>query len=509
MDGSGLWRAPQPGRVQQFGDACFDAAAQRLTVNGISVEIEQQPRALLALLLSRGGEMVSKEELLDTLWAGRIVTEASLTKCVGRLRAALGDGDHKLIRTVHGQGYRLDAPVTVQDRSDLAPAAAMPAAPAIAPPAAGVLATPAMAVASATAKLPRWLLVTAAGGCLLLLTFAVTRPDRPVRSPPPVPPQARALYMKGLQDWSERTPASLSHAVEEFTAALRLDPDYAQAEAGLASCYNLLPEFTAMPATQAYALAKGAATRAIALQPDLATAHAAYAFALFWGDWNFAEARREYDRALQLAPDNAAIHHWYATSLDALGAHDPALAQIERALELDPNSVAIRADRGLILFNGGRVKEAIAVLDALAIQAPGFLSTHHYLADIAFARGDDVGYLREELLYARQRHDGAGEAVALAAQQGQQAGGRAGFLRALLDARLAGYAAGTNSAADVASTYALLGDLPQALGYLSLAIDRHDECAIFLLNDPAWRPFRTNAAFARMLARLHLDRPFD
>jgi non-specific serine/threonine protein kinase len=113
-------------RLWRFGDACFDEAARTLVVAGSEVEIERRPLDLLALLLDHTGEVVTKGELLDALWPDREVTEASLAKCVSRLRAALGDADNMLVRTVHGYGYRFVGPVTVEDigpRATLLPAA--------------------------------------------------------------------------------------------------------------------------------------------------------------------------------------------------------------------------------------------------------------------------------------------------------------------------------------------------------------------------------------------------
>ena len=313
--------------------------------------------------------------------------------------------------------------------------------------------------------------------------------------------------MSGLQDWAQRTPAGLTRAVEEFTQALRLSPGYAEAYVGLATCYNLLPEYAAMPGAQAYPLARAAAARAVALRPDLAAAHAAYAFALFWGDWDFTGAMAEYDRALRLAPDNPAIQHWVATSLDDLGKHNEALAHIERALELDPASQSIQADRGLILFNGGAVAQARAVLTALEASAPDFLPSHNYLADMALAAGDDATYLREKGIHLRLQHDTAGAAILQAAQAGYASGGRAGMRRAILAARLAAYTAGTLPAIDVARGFADIGDEPKALAYLSLAIDRHDPSVIALLNDPEFRRYLADKAMVPLLARLGMTLP--
>jgi non-specific serine/threonine protein kinase len=98
----------------RFGNSCFDAASLVLTVAGQEVDLERRPLELLALLLSHAGEVVTKDEIIAALWADRDVTEASLTKCMARLRRALSDTDHTVIHTVHGYGYRFAEPVTVE-----------------------------------------------------------------------------------------------------------------------------------------------------------------------------------------------------------------------------------------------------------------------------------------------------------------------------------------------------------------------------------------------------------
>ena len=101
-------------RLWRFGNAAFDEQALTLSVAGAEVDLERRPLELLALLLEHAGEVVTKDEILDALWPDRDISEASLTKCVARLRSALADEDHTLIRTAHGFGYRFAAPVTVQ-----------------------------------------------------------------------------------------------------------------------------------------------------------------------------------------------------------------------------------------------------------------------------------------------------------------------------------------------------------------------------------------------------------
>jgi tetratricopeptide (TPR) repeat protein len=206
-------------------------------------------------------------------------------------------------------------------------------------PATPPAALPANAALPGAAK-RRWRLAVPFAALAALLAFILDHTFRPQAAAPP-PPAARALYLHGLQDWAQRTPASLNAAVDEFSAAIRIDASYAEAYVGLANCYNLLREFAVMPGAQAYSLAKSAAARAIALQPGLASAHSAYAFALVFGDWNFPEGRREFQRALRLDPNNAGIHHWYATALMALNDRQSALVELDRAAELAPDSLSI------------------------------------------------------------------------------------------------------------------------------------------------------------------------
>lgn len=87
----------------------------RISVGGAMPEIERRPLLLLALLLRHAGEVVTKGEIFEALWPDRIVTDASLTKCMARLRQAIADEEQSFIKTVHGFGYRFAAPVRVEE----------------------------------------------------------------------------------------------------------------------------------------------------------------------------------------------------------------------------------------------------------------------------------------------------------------------------------------------------------------------------------------------------------
>ena len=122
-------------------------------------------------------------------------------------------------------------------------------------------------------------------------------------------PEARDFYLKGRYEWDKRTPESLNQAVDYFTQAIVHDPNYAQAYVGLADCYNLLREYSAMPPEEAYPRALAAAKKAVELDDSSADAHTSLAFATFYGSFDAAGAEREFRRALALNPSDARAHH--------------------------------------------------------------------------------------------------------------------------------------------------------------------------------------------------------
>src|SRR5271168_2594068 len=226
-------------------------------------------------------------------------------------------------------------------------------------------------------------------GSFLAFSFGHREPRFKNALAAPQPPSAEAqdLYLKGRYHFEKRTPDDLNQAVDFFTQAIVHDPGYAAPYVGLADSYNLLREFSVMPPQEAFPRARAAAAKAVELDPNSAEAHNSLAFASFWGFFDVATADREFKRAIELNPALPRAHHWYATFLVETGRTQEALAEIERARQLDPSSTPILADKGCILTVAGKTEEARTLLMQLAASQPSlFLHTATWQRTFTFAR---------------------------------------------------------------------------------------------------------------------------
>ncbi len=314
-------------------------------------------------------------------------------------------------------------------------------------------------------------------------------------------PQARDLYLKGRYYWNKRTADDLTQAVDYFTQAIVRDPGYAEAYVGLAECYNLLPEYTRMPASEAFPRALAAAQKAVELDDRSSEAHASLAFALFYGKWNVTGADREFHRAVELDPNNAVAHHWYATYLMTVRRFSESLAEIEQARTLDPSSTSVLADKGGILFMAGREEQAITLLKQMEATEPSFVSPHRYLTMVYLARRDYPNFLAESKQEALLLHDRVELAITAEAAKGFAQGER-GLLQSMLQAQKKFYDQGLLPPSTLAGTYALLDNKDEAFRYLRIACDQHDRWLIYLENLVAFKVLRDDPRYRELLGRM-------
>ncbi len=200
--------------------------------------------------------------------------------------------------------------------------------------------------------------------------------------------EAYELYLKGRFFWNKRTGPDLRKAIAYFNQAIAKDPNYALAYAGLADAYVLLPPYGAASALESFPQAEAAAKKALELDDALAEAHTSLAQVLLCYDFDFEGSTREFERAIALNPNYATAHHWYGSGPPlSLGEFDRAIAELKRAQQLDPLSLIINADLGSGFVTARRYDDAIAQLRKTIEMDPHFYYAHWNLGEALELKG--------------------------------------------------------------------------------------------------------------------------
>jgi tetratricopeptide (TPR) repeat protein len=187
--------------------------------------------------------------------------------------------------------------------------------------------------------------------------------ERRLASAPRSNAQAHEAYLQGQQAWNLRSREGSRRGIEEFQRAVEIDPNYAAAYAGLARAYALSPVYRFLRELEAMPKAREAAARAIALDDSLAEAHTMMGFVKAHYEYDWVAAEREFQRALQLNPSDPYAHLFYSNScLSPLGRHDEAIAEMKKAIELDPFSPRIQSFLGRTYIWARRYDDALAHL---------------------------------------------------------------------------------------------------------------------------------------------------
>jgi TolB-like protein/DNA-binding winged helix-turn-helix (wHTH) protein/Flp pilus assembly protein TadD len=184
--------------------------------------------------------------------------------------------------------------------------------------------------------------------------------------------EAYDLYLKGEYFFNKRSTSDLRLAIDFFQRATVQDPNYALAYAGLADACALMPGYSAELPGKWMPQARAAALKALQIDPNLSEAHTALALIVQNYDWDWKTAEKEFRRAIELNPNYATAHHWYAEHLMWQGRFDEALQESERARMLDPLSLIIAADNGAILYFSRKYDRAIKKWQTVLEMDPDF-----------------------------------------------------------------------------------------------------------------------------------------
>ena len=314
------------GEIFQFGDFVLIPGERLLMRDGEAIPLTPKAFDLLVALVRRSGHLVSKDELLQEIWPGRVVEEVNLSVNISAVRKALGrdpDGA-ELIRTVSKGGYRFVAPV--------------------------------VAGSSTGASLGPG------------VTRAVS-----------ANPDAYRAYLEGRYHWSQRSEVGLKKAIDDFQRAVAFDPRFAAAYSGMADSYAALGYLSFVSPADAFPLARRHALLALERDAALAEPHASLGYVKFYFDWDWPGAEAEFQQAIALDPAWAAAHKWYSISLLAAGRPIEALREIRLARERDPLSLVISTDLGFHYYYTRQYNEAIGQLKSVLAMKQDFAPAHLWL----------------------------------------------------------------------------------------------------------------------------------
>ena len=312
-----------------------------------------------------------------------------------------------------------------------------------------------------------------------------------------VPPDAYEAYLKGRFFWNKRTENDVNRAIKYFEQATQIDPTYAAAYAGIAQSYIVLNGYQILPPTEAFPNVRLAAQKALELDETLGEAHLALG-ALKWEyEWDSAGAEKEYKRAIELNPSDATAHQWYAEKLAASGRPDEALAEMKRAKELDPVSIAVGIVDGWIFYLGRDYEKAIAQYRKTLEMDPSFPMVHRYMGRALIQRGDFAGGIRECEAAVRLSDNHPSHLTWLAYAYAM-AGNKDEALQLLHQVEVAAqhkYVA----THDIAAVHVSLGERTAAVAMLNQAYEERFYSVLLVSVEPEFDPLRGEPGFRQFL----------
>ncbi len=314
--------------------------------------------------------------------------------------------------------------------------------------------------------------------------------------------EAYQLYLKGRYFWNKRTTEGMKKGLESFEQAIRLDPDYAAAYVGLADCYGVLSQVGDFSPNDVMPKAKAAALDALRIDETLAEAHASLAMIDELYDWNWKSADTEFKRAIELNPNYATAHHWYAMYLSAMGRQDEALAEIRRAEALDPVSLITNTNEGWILFCARQYDQAIQKLHTTIEMDPNFANAHYKLALVYEIKGMYKEAVEEHLKSKALSGDISENVEKLKAAYATS--GSKGYYREELRQLKGSSTRGYVLPKYFVLTELQLGNTEETLKWLEAAYKERTEPLAYLRVDPRFDSLRSDVRFEDLLRRVNL-----
>ena len=309
-------------------------------------------------------------------------------------------------------------------------------------------------------------------------------------------------YLKGRYEWNKRTGDGIKKSIEHYKKAIRLDPNYSLAHAGLADSYIQGIWHVPFAENEVLPKAREAVVQAIKLDDDSAEAHTAFA-SVYQLEWKWSEAEQELTRAIDLSPRYARAYHVQAFSLMISGRLDESIAAIEQAEKLDPLNLVIQADKGNLLLAAGRTDEAFSQWEKTSEMDPNFVMAYEHRARAYELLGNEAAAIDEEAKLMQIKGHLPEKIAVFRETAGKR--GLKEIRRKELKDLLAKQSRGEHtSPVALAYYYALIGQKAEAFKYLEKACREHNGQMVLLIS-PEFASLRPDPRFNVLLKRIGLS----
>jgi DNA-binding winged helix-turn-helix (wHTH) protein/Tfp pilus assembly protein PilF len=488
------------GHCYEFGDFRLEPECPSLWRDETLVPLPPKALEVLLLLVRRRDVIVSREELLNTVWRDSFVEEGNINYTVSLLRKTLDKDDKgRFIQTVPKRGYRFVADVLEVSANGHAenPVDNVEAA---------------IPTEQPQPKIPWHFIGIILLGALFVTGFVVWRSLDKGKKPSTTGaasrhtdnPEAFRAYVRGRAILDAKNPDNFEKAIDEFQRAVALDPTFALAYAGLADASTRRGFNTSgASAEESYARSKALAQKALSLDPEVPEAYVALATVKRIYDWDWAGAEGDFRRAIELNPNYAQAHLGYALLLSCLGRADEAMVEIKRATEIDPLSQDVKSGYLTVLESRGEYAEALAHAQENVKFNKEYRRGMRGVATFLFHLGEypRVIEIAEQELTAKNSQEFVWLSLLVTSHhRSGQTEKRDERLKQLEELARTD----TKALYALAENYAELGRMDQALAALEKCLEVREERMMWLKVEPRLAQLKGNLRFDEILRRMNL-----
>ena len=315
--------------------------------------------------------------------------------------------------------------------------------------------------------------------------------------------EAYNLYLQGRYFWSKRGEEGLRKSVDYFEQAIKKDPAYALAYAGLADSYIAIGAWNLLPSKDVFPKARAAVLKALELDDELAEAHNALAAIKKYYDWDFPGAEKEHKRAIELNPNYPTAHQWYAEFLLTMERFDEAIAEAKRAQELDPLSPIIYYSGAEVFYFSRQYDKAIEQFKKALNLDPTFPGAHNYISLCYIQKGmyEDAMVELQEILTLQGTNP---KFIAVVQNIYATSGIKGAFQMYLNYQKMASLRVYVDPLG-LAEIHAFLDEKDQAFEWLEKAYEKRSPLLIWLNVNPLFDNIRSDPRFKAILKKMNLE----